>query len=123
MTQTLTYEFEQAPLLCAGSFGTGYVDGSADVSFDTDGNWKIEAITIELENQRYDGQRKVSFTLDKRRNGLVWSLFEQSRYDAIDDLVAETLRMEGVSLPDFNHEHRLSARQLGVSVGYRQAAE
>lgn len=123
MTQTLTYEFEDAPILSAGSFGTGYVTGSAEVSYDEDGNWKIEAIVIKLENQRPGDERSITFVLDQRRNSLVWSLFSQSQYDAIDDLVAETLRLDGFALPSFNGEHSLSAHQLGLSGGYRHAAE
>jgi hypothetical protein len=51
--RTLTFRFEELPLVIEGAFEAAEVSGAADVSYHRDGEWCIRAIAL-------DGARRLS---------------------------------------------------------------
>lgn len=44
---TFTYEFEELPLVIANGIPAGQINGCAELTFDRDGNWKIQSVCVE----------------------------------------------------------------------------
>lgn len=47
-TRTLSYRFQDLPLIIDGPFEDSGVDGEAEVAYSTDGSWSIEAIGVQV---------------------------------------------------------------------------
>jgi len=44
---TFTYEFEELPLVIANGIPAGQINGCAELTFNRDGNWKVESVCVE----------------------------------------------------------------------------
>ena len=79
------------------------IEGTADIGIDRDGDWTVDAISLE----EFNGDRSVILPDDHPlcREIKFWLL--KSKRDAIDEAVGETIPRN-----DPNAEHRHSVREL-----------
>lgn len=112
----LTFPFEDLPLHRDGEFVTARVSGKADISYDTLGNWRVERILLDADNNRIGAEaRGQTLELDLRRHGALWKMVDDAlSREAHEDIVDRILADQPYEDPDA--EHRFTAAQLGVRI-------
>jgi hypothetical protein len=111
-----TYTFEDLPLHREGEFVALRQSGSAVISYDLHGNWQVESISLDADNNRIGAAaRGCDLKLDLRRHSTLWKLVDDAlSREAHDDIVERILADEPYEDP--NAEHHFHAAQLGVRV-------
>lgn len=111
-----TFPFEDLPLHRDGAFVSARVSGKAIISYDRNGNWQVERILIDADNNRIGPEaRGQELELDLRRHSALWKLVDdalsrEANEDIVDRIVADQ------PYEDPNAEHRFHAAQLGVRI-------
>lgn len=130
---TLTYEFDELPLIAGKSGSFGMLFGNAEISFDDDGGWSVKSITLtgdkllsyswdEIDLARQEGRKlprfeTVNYCLDEGSPGYfsIINSLETDRFEEISELVSKELR---VDLDDSFSPSRewgtLNKRQQGI---------
>ncbi|MBF9234705.1 hypothetical protein [Microvirga alba] len=109
MPQTLTHKFEDAPLLSLSDATALLATGKVEVSYDDDGEWTAREIQLVVKDSAEDER---AIYLDNRYNREIWNAVVSGLRADIDEAVVLALAEDGIAIPDWNDEHRLSAAQL-----------
>ena len=130
---TLTYEFDELPLIAGKSGNFGMLFGTAEISFDDDGEWSVKSITLtgdklltyswdEIDLARQEGRKlprfqTVNYRLDEGSPGYfsIVNSLETERFEEISELVSKELRIElDDSFSPSREWGTLNARQQGI---------
>lgn len=130
---TLTYEFDELPLIAGKSGNFGMLFGTAEISFDDDGEWSVKSITLtgdklltyswdEIDLARQEGRelprfQTVNYRLDEGSPGYfsIVNSLETDRFEEISELVSKELRIElDDSFSPSREWGTLNARQQGI---------
>lgn len=130
---TLTYEFDELPLIAGKSGNFGMLFGTAEISFDDDGEWSVKSITLtgdklltyswdEIDLARQEGRKlprfqTVNYRLDEGSPGYfsIINSLETDRFEEISELVSKELRIElDDSFSPSREWGTLNARQQGI---------
>jgi hypothetical protein len=109
MMPDLTISFEDLPLYQDAFLTTGYVTGSAVVSYDEDdlSDWTVERIELEAYGPPLISRGPQTAVLTSEHP--LWNAIEAALKPRIEAAIEEA-----TPYVDPNAEHRLSASQLGV---------
>ncbi len=130
---TLTYEFDELPLIAGKSGNFGMLFGTAEISFDDDGGWSVKSITLtgdkllvyswdEIDLARQEGRKlprfeTVNHCLDEGSPGYfsIINSLETDRFEEISELVSKELRVElDDSFSPSREWGTLNKRQQGI---------
>lgn len=108
---TLTFSFEELPLINEGGVLAVLVDGRATISFYDDGEWFVSEIFLEA----YRDHKRTSFQVD--RNNKFWTeiwgeLTDGSFKDSINEAVAEALAEDGIVPRSEYEDHSTLCRAM-----------
>ena len=130
---TLTYEFDELPLIAGKSGNFGMLFGTAEISFDGNGEGSVKSITRtgdklltyswdEIDLARQEGRKlprfqTVNYRLDEGSPGYfsIINSLETDRFEEISELVSKELRIElDDSFSPSREWGTLNARQQGI---------
>jgi hypothetical protein len=112
----LTYTFEDLPLHREGEFVALRQSGTAVISYDHHGNWRVESISLDADNNRIgSAARGCDLKLDLRRHSTLWKLVDDALSREAHDAIVERI-LADEPYEDPNAEHRFHAAQLGVRI-------
>ena len=101
---TLSYQFEELPLLIENGIEAGLVSGTAEINFFDDGEWSVGAIYLDGYKDGKSAQVEVDTRSEIRLN-IIDSLERGSRKDVIEAKVWSALDEAGVSARSDRDEH------------------
>ena|SRR3990167_2342636 len=114
---TLTYDFEELPLIIENGFHAGLVSGSAEISFYNDGEWHVRTIYLggykKLPSGQYE-RRKIEIDNSYASIRLaIWSELTNGNFkDSVSDAVQEALAEEGIVQRTEYQEHSTLNRAM-----------
>jgi hypothetical protein len=94
-----TYRFEELPLFDEGGFVTARVDGEAELSFNSEGHWHIEAVCLVVDNDKTGEDATVEYRPLHR--GTIWwrhvtEALERRDNPDIGDRIAREVELLGL---------------------------
>ena len=104
MHGTITYDFEELPLLIGNGIEAGHVNGSAEIEFSDEGEWRVAAIYLDGSKDGKPAQLEVDTHSEIRLN-IIDSLERGSRKGRVEAAVWSALEDMGVSAPSDYREH------------------
>lgn len=114
MRDTITFQFEELPLLVADGWVAGLIDGSAEINFHDDMEWSVGAIYLD----GYRGRERKPVEVDTRSEIYLNILdhLERGRFKSlIEDEIRETLEDRGVRFrSDFAEHNTMHRAYQGV---------
>jgi hypothetical protein len=113
---TFTFNFYELPVVTDLGFEAAPVDGSAEISFDDEGNWSVKAIALDGTRAATDADRprhglfvREPVTLCPRAHSWLWlTILNQLEHGKFADAIGNDVRerLEGDGEPFFPaHEH------------------
>lgn len=117
---SLSYEFEELPLIVDDGYRAGLVNGRADITFFEDGEWHIDSIYLDGNKPLYfDGKyvrtAEKTVEIEDQKSWLyltIWDRLQSRPYrESIQDQVCAELDEAGVHARSDREEH---STYLGV---------
>jgi hypothetical protein len=111
---TLTYEFDDLPIIVEGGFEAGGLSGQAIINFHSDGDWFVDEIYLSGTKRIYvDGNfdrfEDKYLAIYDNTSWLYRTIFGQltngSFKDSIQDKVNSELEWSGISMPTDYEQH------------------
>jgi hypothetical protein len=117
MSDTLSYPFEEIPLVSESGFVTGFVDGEIEIRYHYNGDWGVRA--IRLDGFKDGAWIKNAIEIDEGSE-LYLNLFDHftrgDSHDRIQDKVNELLDQENVvHLSDYAQHNTHHSALSGVA--------
>jgi len=114
---TLTYEFEELPLVIAIGIPAGQINGCAEITFDRNGAWQVQSVCVEgyqtlTPEQRSAGKKPWIYVaapdaisaIVEERLSKEWSFRVQ---DAIREAIDAEREAAAEYRADMRREHRM----------------
>lgn len=114
---TFCFEFCELPLVIANGIPAGQINGCAELSFDRDGNWKVQSVCVEgyqtlTQEQRSAGKKPWIYVaapdeiaaIVEERLSKEWSFRVQ---DAISEAIEAEREAAAEYRAEMRREHRM----------------
>src|SRR5574337_1117989 len=109
MRDTLTFQFEELPLIVADGFVAGLLNGSAEINFCDEGEWSVGAIYLEGYKDGKTAPVEVDTCSEIYLN--ILDHLERGRFKSlIEDEIREALEGRGVRFRSDRAEHNTMHR-------------
>ena len=113
---TFTYEFEELPLVIANGIPAGQINGCAELTFDRDGNWKVESVCVEgyqtlTAEQRSVGKKPwIYVTAPDEIAAIVEERLSKEWNFRVQDAISEAIDAEREAAAEYRAEMRREYR-------------
>lgn len=112
MSDVLSYEFSELPLVIANGIEAGLINGCAEIKFDRGGEWYVESVSLEgyqniSQEEREAGKRPwIYVAAPMELTDLIAARLENEWFDNVQDTVNEQLARNREAAADTRSEMR-----------------
>lgn len=116
MMSTFCFEFEELPLVIANGIPACQINGCAELSFDRDGNWKVQSVCVEgyqtiTQEQRLAGKKPwIYVTAPDEIAAIVEQRLSNEWSFRVQDAISEAIEAEGEAAAEYRAEMRREYR-------------
>jgi hypothetical protein len=112
MSNILSFEFEELPLVITNGIEAGLINGCAEVKYDRGGYWEIDSISVEghqvlTQEERAAGKRPwIYVAAPDDLAMMIQYRLEQNWFDKVQDAVNEQLASDREDAADMRADMR-----------------